>query len=158
MNSLISSKVSGLRLLLVSAGVLLVSSAPAAQPTFDPQQQARDIIAPKPIFAAIRDSDVMLSGAASAQAIRDFDAQAQARRFISAQANLSSAIDPGSKARALSARGNSRIDAQEQARQFILAKPNFARIAGPAVLSVSKTKTAREASARSIQRAISSSE
>lgn len=146
MKSFIDSKAPGLPLLLVAAVILLVSSTRAAPPIFDPQEQARAIIAPKPTFAATRDSAVMVSAAASAQINRDLDAQAQARRFI-AQSNLSSAIESRSRVRALSAQGNARIDAQEQAREPILAKPNFPRLSGTAVLSVSGK-----------QRAISNSE
>jgi hypothetical protein len=136
MNSLIASKASGLRSVLVSAAILLVSSTRAAQPTFDPQEQARAIIAPTPTFPATRDSVVIVSATASAQGNCDLDAQAQARRFI-AQSILSSVIESRSHVRPLSAQGNARIDAQEQARQFILAKPNFPRLSGAAVLSVS---------------------
>jgi len=158
MNSFLSSKPSSLRLLLASAAILLATRAPAAQPPYDPQGQAREIIAPKPIFAAARPSERIGSAAASAQGNRDFDAQAQARRFISAKPYLSTPSDSTPRGQAVSAQGGSLVDAQEQARRSILAKPNFARLSGPTVLSIAKRKGAREASARSNQSGIGSSE
>ena len=69
--NLIRSKSSGLRLLLVSAGIVFATSAPAAQATLDPQEQAREIIVPKPDFAASRASQAMVTASASAQAKRE---------------------------------------------------------------------------------------
>jgi hypothetical protein len=148
MKSLIPSQKSGLRLLLISAGVLLAASASAAQPTFDPQAQAREIIVPKPFFAASVGSEAIVTATASMPRNRDFDAQAQARRFVLATPKVSAAIDATSKSQSVSAQGNPRVDAQEQARLFILAKPNLARLTGPAVLSVSERNVALEAAAR----------
>jgi hypothetical protein len=134
------------RIIMNCAGLLLVNAARSAQPTVDPQEQAREIVVPKAIVAAPGASEHLSSAAASALGNRDFDAQAQARQFIAAQANLSSAIDSRVTVRAVSAQGNPRADAQEQARLLILAKPNF-RLPGSEVLSAAKTKAAREASA-----------
>jgi hypothetical protein len=158
MNLFFPSKSSGLRLLLASAGIMLATSALAAQPTFDPQQQAREIIVPKPDFAAARASAAVVTAAASARAKHDLDAQEQARGFILAKSILSADFVPRSEGQAVSALGSSPGDVQEQARLFILGKPTFVRLPGPAVLSVSKTQVAREAPARSNRRGIGSSE
>jgi hypothetical protein len=112
MISLIGNKTSGRRLMLISAAILLsVNSALAAEPAFDAQQQARQVILAKFNFGM---------AAVAAQDNLRVDAQEQARRFILAKPNFGVAAKTQGIA-AVAARDSLRVDAQEQARQFILA-------------------------------------
>jgi uncharacterized protein (DUF2345 family) len=114
MISLIGNKTSGRRLMLISAAILLsVNSALAAEPAFDAQEQARQVILAKFNFGM---------AAVAAQDNLRVDAQEQARRFILAKPNFGVAADSKTKGiAAVAAQDSLRVDAQEQARQFILA-------------------------------------
>lgn len=112
MISLIGNKTSGRRLMLISAAILLsVNSALAAEPAFDAQEQARQVILAKFNFGM---------AAVAAQDNLGVDAQEQARRFILAKPNFGVAAKTKGIA-AVAAQDSLRVDAQEQARQFILA-------------------------------------
>ena len=127
MISLIPSKASGPRLLLISAGILLfANSALAAEPVSDPQEQARQFILAKPNFAVVSDSSTNGIAAVPAQDNGRGDAQKQAQQFILARPNFEVTSDSKTNGiAAVAAQDNGRGDPQEQARQFILAKPNF---------------------------------
>jgi hypothetical protein len=112
MTSFIPTQISGRRLLLISAGlVLYANSALAVEPVLDPQEQARQFILARPNFAL------------ATVAARDngrIDPQEQARRVILAKPNFPVAAD--SKTQGLggvAAQRNGHLDPQEQARQFI---------------------------------------
>ncbi len=135
MNSRIVRKPSGHRLVLISAATLLyANSALAAQPAFDAQAQARQVILAKPNFGIATDSKTRPIAAVAAQANLRVDAQAQARRFILAKSNFGVANDSKTKRiAAVAAHANRSADAQEQARRFILAKPHVDGLAGRVV-------------------------
>ena len=135
MNSLRVRKASGRRLVLISAATLLyANSALTAQPAFDAQAQARQVILAKPNFGVATDSKTSPIAALAAQANLRVDAQEQARRFILAKSNFGVATDSKiTGIAAVPAQNNRRVDAQEQARQFILTKPNVDGLAGRVV-------------------------
>jgi hypothetical protein len=123
MISLIAGKTSGRRLVLISTAILLsVNSALAAEPAFDAQEQARQVILAKFDSGVATDSNTKRTGAVAAQGGVRVDAQEQARRFILAKSNFGVAADSKMKGiAAVAAQDGLRVDAQEQARQFILA-------------------------------------
>jgi len=89
MNSLMVRKASGRRLVLISAATLLyANSALTAQPAFDAQAQARQVILAKPNFGVATDSKTSPIAAVAAQANLRVDAQEQARQFILTKPNV----------------------------------------------------------------------
>jgi hypothetical protein len=132
------------------AGILLATSALAAQPVIDPQRQARQFILAKPNFGAASNSKAKVVAAVPAQGNPRGDAQEQARQFILAKPDFAAAIDSKTKMVAVvPAQGNPRVDAQEQAREFIVGKPNFGDLAGRVLAPVSKLKVTQGPPARS---------
>ena len=111
------------RLVLISTAILLsMNSALAAEPAFDAQEQARQVILAKFDFGVATDSKTKRTAAVAAQGGLRVDAQEQARRFMLAKSNFGVAADSKTKrTAAVAAQDGLRVDAQEQARQFILA-------------------------------------
>ncbi len=150
MISLIPGASSGRRSLLIAAGVLLIANgALGREGAFDPQEQARHFIVPRPDVAAAIDATTRVTATAARGAGR-VGPQEQARQFILATPNGGAATDARARVTAtVAAPGNARVDPLEQARQFIVAKPKSAGIAGRVAAPVSNTDAASTVTARS---------
>jgi hypothetical protein len=126
---------------LIFSGLLAVThGALAAQPVFDAQLQARQIILGQSTHASALDVYSGPAAAVFARELRRADPQAQIRRFILAEATARSTADSEPQGMAsASVRGAGRADPQQQAREFIVARPALRGIASRAVLPVSNT-------------------
>ncbi len=132
MISLIPSKASGRRLVLIAVGLALYANgALPAEPAFDPQELVRQFILGEPKPRSLADSNTEVTRVASTVGTVRVDLEEQVRRFILGKPAFESVADSSANAAVIeSAPSRARLDAQEQVRQFLLGKPSLTVSAG----------------------------